>query len=250
MTRAHHARAAAGVDPDFRGQLIIDRHDPILLAARQTRRKHHTPSEEDAVAWNVFRSLRQVDSAVWLPELFRAAFPRQASPHCERATVDLWRTISAPPGLQPNGDDADCEVDVLIETPQWVWVVDARLHADGARATPRADRDQIVRLVDVGSFHAGVRRFFFSLLVPDRARAEPGVTAVTELADLPKLRELLRGHRPDGLTNLSGVSVLTWQDLHEVLADAADAASREEERAFAARAHAWLGEKALAQRSA
>lgn len=246
MTKGHHARSAGSIAADFRDQLIIDRYDPVFQNTRGTKRKHlHGANGEDAVTWNVFRSLRQIDSAVWLPELFRAAFPTQTSPHCEHAAVDLWRTIGPPPGLV-DGDDGESDIDVVIETPLWAWIIEGRLHGDMAgRTTTRADRDQVLRLIDVGSHCAGVRRFYFSLLVADRARSEAGVAAVAEFAPLARPRELLRAHRPDGLANLSGVSVLTWQDLQEVLADAAEAAARDEERAFAARAHGWLAERTL-----
>jgi len=46
---------------DFRDNLIIDRHDPVFADMRASKIKHlRSANSEDAVTWNVFRSLRQI----------------------------------------------------------------------------------------------------------------------------------------------------------------------------------------------
>jgi hypothetical protein len=247
MTTGHHSRSGVWISADFRDNLIIDRYDPVFASMRASKRKHlHSANSEDAVTWNVFRSLRQVDPAAWLPALFGAAFPGQVHPHSEHATVELWKTVSPPPSLRLDADEGESEVDVVIETPSWVWFVEAKLRGDiSTRTAARGDRDQVLRNLDVGSYYAGVRLFYFSLLVANRTRSEAGAKAVAEYASLARPRELLAAHRPDGLRNLSGVSLLTWGDLGDVLDDAAAAAVRPDEREYAARARDWMAEKGL-----
>ena len=251
MTRGHHPAGGAGIPADFRDSLIIDRYDPLFAALRTSRRRHGA-SGDDAVAWNVFRSLRQIDPTIWLPELFRAAFPTQRAAHCELATVAVWQSIAAPPGLAGDVDEGESEVDVLIETPSWVWLIDTKQGSDAGAttATPsRRDRGQVLRGIDAGSWHAGVRDFYYSLLVADAGRSSAGAGAIAGYRDLAKVREQLAPHRPDGLVNLRGVSLLTWSDLGDVMSDAATDARREDERAFAVRAGQWLASKGLAGRA-
>jgi hypothetical protein len=232
---------------DFRDNLLIDRYDPVFASMRASKRKHlHSANSEDAVTWNVFRSLRQIAPAVWLPDLFRAAFQRSA-PHAEHATVELWKSVTPPRSLTIDLDEGDSEIDVVIETPSWVWFIEAKLRSDiSAGTTTRPARNQVLRNIDVGSHYAGVRQFLFSLLIADQARSGAGVEAVREYQSLDRPRELLAGHRPDRLANLAGISVLQWSQLGDVLSRAAAEAAREDERAYATRAWDWLVQKGLA----
>ena len=244
-------RSPTGVEiaEDFRDNLIIDRYDPVFASMRAIRRKHlHSANSEDAVTWNVFRSLRQISSSVWLPDLFLAAFPELDPPPASHAVVSLWQTVAPPPSLLDDADEGESEVDVVIEAPSWVWFINAKLGGEiSSGATTRRDRNQVLRDIDVGSFYAGVRSFFFSLLVADEKRARAGLAVVEEYRDLERPRELLEAHRPDGLPNLRGVSHLRWTDLADILAGVARAhATRDDERPYAQRAHDWLRGRRLA----
>jgi hypothetical protein len=242
MSQASSHRSTTAVAADFRDHLIIDRYDAAFagLQAPQLKRLRSAGSE-DAVTWNVFRSLRQVDPTVWLPELFRFAFPEHESPAASHAAVSLWHSIAAPPALALGGDDATAEIDVVLESPEWVWFIDARFHGDaGKSATSRPDRDQVLRHLDVGSYYAGARRFYFSVLVLEAGRESRGAQIVAEYASLEKPRQLLRAHRPDKLQNLAGISLLAWSQVADVLRDASESASRDHEKEYAVRALEWL----------
>src|SRR5205823_7070799 len=64
---------------DFRDNLIIDRYDPVFVGMRASKIKHlRSENSEDAVTWNVFRSLRQIDPASWLPVLTRLALDTES----------------------------------------------------------------------------------------------------------------------------------------------------------------------------
>lgn len=235
------------VATDFRSNLIIDRYDPVFADMRASKLKHlRSVNSEDAVTWNVFRSLRQVEPACWLPALWEIAFRDLPVPLDSQATVALWRSVQPPLGLLAGGDEGDSEIDVVIEATSWVWFIEAKLRSDiSIGTTTRPERDQVLRNLDVGTHHAGVRQFYFSLLIASERNSPLGVQRVQEYADLAKPRDLLKGHRPDGLANLAALSVLRWTDLGQVLLSASTSALREDERGYAVRAHDWLRERGL-----
>jgi hypothetical protein len=154
--------------------------------------------------------------------------------------VKLWESVRPPLGLLADGDEGASEIDVVIESATWVWFIEAKYRSDiSVGTTTRPERDQVLRNIDVGTYYAGVRPFYFSLLVRSREQSPLGVERVGRYADPSELERLLP-HRPDGLKNLAGIGVLTWADLGNVLNESAGYARREDERAYAARAREWL----------
>src|SRR4051794_15039668 len=82
---------------DFRDNLIIDRYDPIFADMRASKIKHlKSANSEDAVTWNVFRSLRQITPQIWLPVLWQRAFPPTACPSDLSVVVKLWQAFRLP----------------------------------------------------------------------------------------------------------------------------------------------------------
>jgi hypothetical protein len=242
-----HSLSSSGVriSADFRDNLIIDRYDPIFVSMRASKIKHfRSENSEDAVTWNVFRSLRQVDPASWLPSLVQRGFPEVTLSNA-RVAVNLWVSVAPPSSLLDTGDEGASEIDVVIESPEWVWFVEAKYRSDiSTGTTTRPDRDQIIRNIDVGSYYAGVRRFYFSLLIAKEQHSRAGVeTARKYSSDFALVRNALKNHRPDGLANLRGIGILTWHDLVSVLADARSTCRRDDERGYADRAIKWLESK-------
>lgn len=244
----HVTKGGARIAAEFREHLIIDRYDAVFASTRASTRRHlHGVNGDDAVTWNVFRSLRQIKPTVWLPDLFATTFDRHALSHTEHATVELWKAVDPPLALLPDADEGEWEVDVVIQTPSVVWFIEGKPGSDaGARAATRPARDQVLRGIDVGSYWAGTRRFYFSLLVADTRRSKDAVAAIEAYADLARPRELLAPHRPDRLANLAGVSLLTFAHLAEVLSDAAEDATNADERVYAERALQWMRSRGLA----
>ncbi|WP_156928967.1 hypothetical protein [Bradyrhizobium sp. th.b2] len=230
---------------DFRDNLIIDRYDPIFADMRASKIKHlKSANSEDAVTWNVFRSLRQIAPQVWLPGLWERALPTIACPTDLRAVVKLWQSVPPPLGLLDGGDEGHSEIDVIIEASTWVWFIEAKYRSDiSLGTTTRPQRDQILRNLDVGSCYAGVREFFFSLLIASEGASPKGVEKMSEYADVSVPRDRLVKHRPDGLKNLRAAGLLTWAALADVLAEAAKAAHQDDERIYAKRATEWLRER-------
>jgi len=159
--------------------------------------------------------------------------------------VALWVSAPPPPALLVDGDEGISEVDVVIESPHWVWFIEAKYRSDiSTRTTTRPARDQVLRNIDVGTYYAGVRAFYFSLLVASEAASPAGAKVVDGYRALDTPRYLLAGHRPDGLQNLRAVSLLTWGTLVEVLHHASGAA-RADERSYAVRALEWMTDRGL-----
>lgn len=233
---------------DFRDNLIIDRYDPLFARMRAKKLKHlRSENSEDAVTWNVFRSLRQIDPAVWLPTLQHEAGIAAPTLPAETVCVDLWRDVSPPLALLAGGDEGVSEIDVVLEAPTWVWFIEAKFRSDiSVGTTTRPERDQVLRNLDVGSYYAGVRSFLFSLLIRDEETSPKGVEAVKRYQDLAYTRSCLSQHRPDQLANVKSVGFLTWASLGRVLAGAERAAVHSDEAAIAAQALGWLRTRGLA----
>src|SRR3954467_8287287 len=86
---------------DFRDNLIIDRYDVGFLAMRGSKADSmRSENSEDALTWNVFRSLAQVDPSFWLPRLFRDAFGRELEARAQSVGVRLWQRVQPPPALR------------------------------------------------------------------------------------------------------------------------------------------------------
>ena len=106
---------------DFRDNLIIDRYDPVFADMRASKLKHlRSANSEDAVTWNVFRSLRQITPDAWLPSLWQRAFPSTPCPSDHNTVIRLWHSVAPPPGLLIGGDEGISEIDVVIEAATWV----------------------------------------------------------------------------------------------------------------------------------
>jgi len=243
------SRGGVRIADSFRSNLIVDRYDPMFIGMRASKLKHLcSENSEDAVTWNVFRSLRQIDPGVWLPKLQNEANLPCRALSSDGVAVTVWRDVSPPPALLLEGDEGISEIDIVIEAPTWVWFIEAKFRSDiSDGTTTRPDRDQILRNLDVGSYYAGVRKFYFTLLVKDAETSRKGITAIEKYRDLAAVRSILSSHRPDGLDNLQSIGVLEWHQLGRVLASAATTAPNEDECEIARRALAWLREKGLAE---
>ena len=246
---AKTTKSGVRVSDDFRDNLIIDRYDLVFATMRGLKVRHlHSENSEDAVTWNVFRSLRQIDPAVWLPELVQRGLQGTEPLSAAGTVLSLWLYVSPPPALLAGGDEGKSEIDVVIESPSWVWFIEAKYRSDIETGTKtRPERDQVLRNIDVGSYYAGTRDFFFSLLVASAEISPLGAAAVARYSDLAEPRALLQGHRPDRLANLRAVTLLTWSDMAAVFADARDTIVRIDERHYTVRALEWMRRKGLVQ---
>jgi hypothetical protein len=246
ITGGHPSPSGVWIADDFRSNLIIDRYDPVFAHMRASKLKHlRSVNSEDAATWNVFRSLRQIAPQVWLSLLWPRSF-NTAVPEDLNAAVTLWKSVPPPLGLLVDGDEGSSEIDVVIEAASWVWFIETKYRGDISKGTTtRPTRDQVLRNIDVGTYYAGVRSFYFSLLIASNQQSPLGVQMLQTYSDFNIVRECLRGHRPDGLSNLKEIGKLTWSQLDNVLLKAGDATDHPEERAYAGRASEWLRARVL-----
>jgi hypothetical protein len=235
---------------NFRDNLIVDRYDPVFVRMRAQKLKHLcSENSEDAVTWNVFRSLRHADPQLWLPYLTQEAkLGDELSPDSAPVTVSLWQLVPPPRGLLRSGDEGESEVDIIIESPDWVWFIEAKYGSDiSVGTTTRPQRDQLLRNIDVGSYYAGTRHFCFSLLYRDAASTPEGLRRIAEYQDFSRLRQVLAPHRLDNLQNLRAITSLTWLSFWPIFERIGRVAAHSDERFHADQARAWLTRKRLSK---
>jgi len=243
------SKSGVKITDDFRNNLIIDRYHPEFFNMRASKIKHmQSENSEDVVTWNVFHSLRQIKPELWAPSLFSKAFPEKDTTEFEKyinsTIVNLWKEVSPPPSLVESGDEGNSEIDICIESPNWVWFIEAKLSSDiSKRTTIRRDRDQIIRNIDVGSYYAGVRNFYFSLLIKSEKSSKIGVKKIQDYSDFSKVHDILADHRPDQLKNLKGISTIKWQHIGEIFQESI--ITDEIEDSFAQRVFHWMKAKKL-----
>jgi len=236
-----NSKSGVFIADDFRDNLIIDRFDECFVTMRASKMKHlKSENSEDAISWNVFRTLRQITPNQWLPLLGDKAFGDIQFDQINDTTIELWKEVASPPSFSIDGDEDESEIDIVIENPKWVWFIEAKYLSDISEGTTtRKDRDQVLRNIDVGSYYAGTRKFYFSLLYYQENRTEKGIKALETYKDMQLLKGKLP-HRDDGLSNLCGLGLVTWHDIYSILINIRDNSIREEERDYASRAINWL----------
>ncbi len=222
---------------DLLGNLIIDRYETAVLEIATSTVNDSRTSVEDAVTWNIFRSLRQVDAAVWLPELCRRGLPAVESLVTAGCRVSVWPSAGTDTGSFPKAS-ADTHIDALLESSSWVWMIQTEHRSHAKEAATLSDA--VRKLLDWGSRYADERALYFSVLVCTKEQAPAGVETVGRYADLSVWRTLLAEHPPSGLPNLKALTILTWSDLATVLGAAVQNVDRADERGYAARALAWM----------
>ena len=249
MTGFQTSSSGVRVEDDFRSNLIIDRYDPVFAGMRASKIRHlRSENSEDAITWNAFRTLRQISPATWMPKLTEIALPSHSLDISDSVVIELWRDVAPPPSLLQLGDEGISEIDVAIESAQWVWFIEVKYKSDiSTGTTTRPSRNQVLRNIDVGSYYAGVRSFYFSLLILDSAKTRNWLDVVEKYQDLELPRRELRDHRPDGLKNLMGVTWFTWADLTEkVLKEVRSTMGTSKEAGYLDRLLEWLGPKGIA----
>ena len=118
-------------------------------------------NSEDACTWYYFSPLitNGEHRIKVLKRLFHQSFPEVVSPRIldaiSSAEVILWPKLSPPP-RRPRREGPS-EPDVLINLgDEGLLLVEAKYKSDiSERTTHDDERDQVIRLIDVGSWHAG-----------------------------------------------------------------------------------------------
>ena len=93
---------------DFRDNLLLDKYDPILQSMRSKKSEHlRSENSEDAITWNVFKSLQQINPDYWYAELIskgmnHSRFNLKKQIHANQVPnklqIKLWQSIKPPEG--------------------------------------------------------------------------------------------------------------------------------------------------------
>ena len=80
------SKSGVRLHDDFRDNLIIEQYHPDLASMRGSKRERlRSENSEDALTWNVFKSLGQIDPSFWLPRLRAKAFRVDPRRLCRKA---------------------------------------------------------------------------------------------------------------------------------------------------------------------
>lgn len=232
---------------DFRDNLIIDRYDPIFQNMRAQKINHlRSENSEDAITWNVFRTMQQIDPKIWLPRLFQISFNEQLQLNSDIVKVILWKSIEPPKSLETK--EGPSEVDIIIETEEFVWSIEAKYKSDISKKTTHdPNRNQIIRNIDVGSHYAKNKDFYFSLLILDEQYSPIGFSLIEKYIKSKDsiLDYLLHRKGTDQLNNVKEIGFLTWGNIRRILEECAQVVSRDYERYVANQAIEWLDQKGI-----
>lgn len=231
--RLRPSRAPAAAE----GELIIAPHHPDRL-----RRPAPPPGAvarvrlEQALAWNVFRTLELIAPSFWLRRFHARLLGEPLSLAPQIVRVSLWRPLPLPPIQRIDGFRHDAQADVLIETEHAVWTLLLAADEDVRSEEP----DRVAPLMDAGAWFAGARDHYCGLLERD---GNDSVAAVLT-ARYARSREsaLLRSEtRGPVRPRLRSLGAVQWTALASILHDCAEAPSIAGiERSLARHALAWL----------
>jgi hypothetical protein len=136
----------------LRPRITADR-DRFVIAPHHPDRLRRPPARpgaverdrfQQALTWNVFRTLELLAPAFWLRRLHVRLTGDEPPPAAQIVQVSLWPALPLPPIQRIDGARPDVRVDVAIETEHSVWtliVARGRDHAadDGDRVAPVVD---------------------------------------------------------------------------------------------------------------
>jgi hypothetical protein len=231
--------------PVFRSAVTHDDRDLFVIAPHHPDRLRRpavslgaTADErfQQALAWNIFRTLELVSPSFWLRRFHirLTGEPTVAAPQVAR--VHLWRDLPLPPIQRIDGKRPDVVADVVIETEHAVWT----LVSDSVRGDLR-DSEQLAAVVDAGAWFAGARQHSCGVI-------ESGVADVLLRAVLQsrysRSREsapLQSATRGPARPTQARWGAIRWPELAAVLQDCGEAANLAAiERALAGNALEWL----------
>lgn len=217
-------------------RFVIAAHHPDRLRRPVIRPGvHEKDRRQQALAWNLFRTLELLTPAFWMRLFHTRAFGEPLTPAPQIVRISLWRSLPLPPVQRLDGDRPEAFADVIIETEHAQWTLVCASDEERWEAVSRCET-----LADAGAWHAGARRHHCGII--DDGTAEPSLREVLR-ARYSRSRQsaALRTAVPL-LPRSSGTpGVARWSDIAAILKECADADSLPPvERAIARNAVAWL----------
>lgn len=179
---------------NFKDNLIIDRHNPIFFGnlflgkdGKETKKMIdlRDNDSEDALTWNVFSTLKNLDPNFWLRTLLKLALGDREefnSLNFDGSEIIFWGKIPPPQVRRIKEGKSEPDIQILKKR-HFLIVIEAKYLAPlSSHTTYDPNRDQAIRLIDVGSNKAideiglAIKDFYFILLTPRRVMRESNPT--------------------------------------------------------------------------
>jgi len=158
----------------FKDNLIVDPDDPVIASQARSWRYDSgivkglsvlgSENSEDAMMWNVFKTLEKSNPERWFSEIFPQIILDKDEQFID-PMLRFWDKYFPPPLRSfPEGST---QVDLTIETSNKLIFIEATYEAEISKTTKHdPNRDQIIINIDVGSWAAKKRakEFYFVLL--------------------------------------------------------------------------------------
>ena len=158
---------------NFKDNLIVDPDDPKI--ARQARNWRYDrgivkglsylcgENSEDAMTWNIFKTLEKSNPKSWFSGLFPQIILEKDEQFID-PMLRFWDKYFPP--LSRSFPEKETHVDLAIETSNKLIFIEAKYKTDISKNTPHdPNRDQIIKIIDVGSWAAKKRAKAFSFIL-------------------------------------------------------------------------------------
>ena len=215
---------------DFRDNLIVDKDDLSVNSQGDKSRYRKglvqglsylgSENSEDAVTWNVFRTLQKAPVYKWFSHIFPMF--KMSKEEYESTEFYFWREFP-PPSSRPVRE-GNTHVDFTIETPEKLIFVEVKYKSDISPSTTYdPERDQIIRNIDVGTWAAGEagKEFYFILLLSETCiLSEDKLNLYKKKPE--RMEEKIGIYRED-INDYSIVAesmyLLYWEEIYRILRD-------------------------------
>ncbi len=227
------SKSGVFVYDSYKDNIIVDRYNRVFRKMRASKLDAiRSENSEDAMTWNVFRTLQKINPELWLPALFSQSFQNFREDIVKDMKISLWKRFSPPPFLVlPEGDS---EIDVMLENNQFVWFIEVRYKSDiSVKTTHDETRNQLIHNIEIGSDYAKHKDFYFSLLILNEKFSPKGKQLLEIYQQNPNTIMNNLPHREAGLKNLKGISLVKWEEISKLLVFCEDNAEYEDERQLA-----------------
>jgi len=197
-------------------------------------------TSEDLLTANVFGILKNLDPKVWLRKLLGEAIKgKDFSRHSfENLSFEFWKKYRPP--INREKKEGISEVDVTLTYNDGVIFIEAKYLAPiSQKTTHDADRNQIIRYLDLASYHhlnypGGVREFYL-ILITD---TEESPWILTHYRLSKNLIDDLTGPGLFGIRKdineilTKGIGWISWNQLKEILKKVREEFRTQAERKF------------------
>ncbi len=196
----------------YKDNIIIDKYNRVFHKMKASKLEAiRSENSEDALTWNIFRTLQKIAPELWLPALFQVSFQERRHDIVKDMKISLWKKFSPPTAWQ------ESEVDVMLENDKFVWFIVVKYKSDISMSTVDDQRrNQILHNINIGLNYAANKDFYISLLILDEKYSPKGKQLIESYRN--DFSCLLNGlpHHKQQLQNLKGISLLRLVDFQKL----------------------------------